>query len=105
MALGMAWGRNHGEAMDDGMFPVAADLHDYIKAEYKSTCCRVIVRNFEFASPERKKHCVTITGRVARWVADQLIEGGQVDPGQLASLQMSGAIQGADQTTDQVEDK
>lgn len=74
MALGMAFGRNHGEAMKDTMFPIAAELHDFIKKEYKSTCCRVIVKDFEFGSPERKNHCVTITGLVARWVAEKLID-------------------------------
>lgn len=80
MALGMAWGRNHGEAMQEDMFPVSARLHDYIKEQYKSTCCRVIVKDYEFTSPERKKHCVKITGQVAAWVAEQLIDAGQVKP-------------------------
>jgi C_GCAxxG_C_C family probable redox protein len=79
MALGMGWGRNHGEQMHADMFPVAAKLHDYIKQEYRSTCCRVIVKDYEFASPERKKHCVQITGEVAAWVANELIEAGQVN--------------------------
>ena len=80
MALGMAWGRNHGEAMHEDMFPVAAKLHDYIKGEYKSTCCRVIVKDYVFASPERKKHCVTITGEVAAWVAEQMLDSGCIQP-------------------------
>jgi hypothetical protein len=56
------------------MFPVSAELHDYIKNVYKSTCCRVLVKDFEFASPERKAHCVEITGEVASWVAEKLLE-------------------------------
>lgn len=78
MALGMAWGRNHGEAMHPDMFPVAAKLHDHVKAQYKSTCCRVLVKDFEFMSPERKRHCVKITGEVAEWVASQMLESGLV---------------------------
>ncbi|WP_334292811.1 C-GCAxxG-C-C family protein [Peptoclostridium litorale] len=54
------------------------ELHDYIKENYKSTCCRVITRNYEFASEERRQHCITITGLVAAWVADKLIEDGVV---------------------------
>jgi C_GCAxxG_C_C family probable redox protein len=73
MALGMAYGRNHGEAMDERMFPVAAKLHDYIKQVYKSTCCRVIVKDYVFSSPERKAHCVQITGEVAAWIAEQFL--------------------------------
>lgn len=74
IALGMVYGRKHGEAMNDKMFPVSAELHDYIKNVYKSTCCRVLVKDFEFASPERKAHCVEITGEVASWVAEKLLE-------------------------------
>lgn len=73
MALGMAYGRNHGEPMDARMFPVAAGLHDYVKDLYKSTCCRVIIKDYDFASPERKAHCVKITGEVTAWVAEQLL--------------------------------
>lgn len=81
MALGMVYGRNHGEKMDEEMFPLAAELHDYIKEAYGSTCCRVITRQWagdNFQSPERREHCIEITGRVAEWVADKLIEDGKV---------------------------
>lgn len=73
MALGMVYGRNHGEKMNDKMFPLAAGLHDHVKGLYKSTCCRVMIKDFEFTSPERKAHCVKITGEVAAWVAEQLL--------------------------------
>lgn len=82
MALGMVYGRVHGEPMNDKMFPIAAELHDFIKEEYGSTCCRVMTRQWagdNFKSPERKKHCVEITGKVAEWVAEKLIEDGQVE--------------------------
>lgn len=78
MALGMVYGRKHGEEMNEKMFPMAADLHDHIKDLYKSTCCRVMTRNFEFASPERKNHCVKITGEVAAYVAEKLLEDGKI---------------------------
>jgi hypothetical protein len=49
--------------------------------EYGSNCCRVITRKWagdNFMSPERKKHCVEITGKVAEWIANKLIEDGKV---------------------------
>ncbi|MDF2949384.1 MAG: redox family protein, partial [Sedimentibacter sp.] len=52
-----------------------------IKDEYKSLCCRVITKEWQgddFKSAERKNHCITITGKVARWVANELIEDGKV---------------------------
>lgn len=81
MALGMVYGRVEGEPMQDKMFELSKGLHDYILSEYKSTCCRVITREWrgdDFKSQERKNHCITITGKVARWVANEMIEGGKV---------------------------
>jgi C_GCAxxG_C_C family probable redox protein len=82
MALGMVYGRVEGQPMQDKMFEVSKELHDYVKDEYKSTCCRVITREWagdNFKSPERKNHCIKITGKVARWVANQIIEDGKVE--------------------------
>ena len=28
---------------------------------------------------KRKKHCVEITGKVAEWIADQLLEAGKIE--------------------------
>lgn len=81
MALGMVYGRVKGEAMNEKMFEKAKGLHDYIKSEYKSTCCRVITKQWtgdDFKSEGRKNHCITITGKVARWVANELMEDGQI---------------------------
>lgn len=82
MALGIVYGRVEGEPMQDKMFEVANRLHDYIKDEYKSTCCRIITKQWQgddFKSQGRKEHCYTITGRVARWVANELIEDGKIE--------------------------
>lgn len=68
--------------MNPRMFECAKDLHDYIKNEYKATCCRVMTKQWEgdnFASPERKEHCIEITGKVARWVAERLIDDGKLE--------------------------
>ncbi len=81
MALGIVYGRVEGEPMQDKMFDVSKKLHDYIKDEYKSLCCRVITKEWQgdnFKSPERKNHCITITGKVARWVANELMEDGKI---------------------------
>ncbi|MCT4604837.1 MAG: C-GCAxxG-C-C family protein [Marinisporobacter sp.] len=78
MSLGMAYGRKHGEPMNEKMFPISAALHDHIKKIYKSTCCRILVKNYTFGSPERKAHCVEITGEVAAWVAEKLLEDPEI---------------------------
>ncbi len=82
MALGIVYGRVEGQPMEDKMFEKAKGLHDYIISEYKATCCRVITKEWagdNFKSPERKNHCITITGKVARWVANEIIEDGKVE--------------------------
>jgi C_GCAxxG_C_C family probable redox protein len=82
MALGMVYGRVEGEPMQDKMFEISKGLHDYVRDEYKSTCCRVITKEWagdNFKSPERKNHCIKITGKVARWVAVKIIEDGKVE--------------------------
>ncbi len=81
MALGMVYGRIHGEEMDPKMFEKAKGLHDFVKGEYRSLCCRVITKKWSgdnFQSPERKAHCVEITGEVAKWVAEQLVNDGKI---------------------------
>lgn len=82
MALGIVYGRVHGQEMDPKMFELSKDLHDYIKKEYGATCCRVITKQWNgdnFMSPERKKHCIKITGQVAKWVSDKLIDDGKME--------------------------
>ncbi len=81
MALGIVYGRVEGEPMKDIMFDKAKGLHDFVKDEYKSTCCRVITKKWagdNFQSQGRKDHCIEITGLVARWIANELIKDGQV---------------------------
>lgn len=79
MALGMSYGRCHGEAMHEEMFTHSADLHNHIKGMYKSTCCRVMVKDYAFQSPERKAHCVKITGEVAAFIAGKLIDNNKIE--------------------------
>ena len=56
-------------------------LHDFVKAKYGATCCRVMTRQWagdNFMSPERKAHCIEITGVVTEWVANALIDDGKL---------------------------
>ncbi|GAB6099236.1 C-GCAxxG-C-C family protein [Halanaerocella petrolearia] len=80
MALGLKYGRTEpGADMPAECFPANADLHDYIKEEYGSTCCRVLTKDFaDFKSQERANHCIQITGEVAAWVMERFIEDGQL---------------------------
>ena len=81
MALGIVYGRTQGEAMQEKMFDEAKGLHDHIIKDYGSCCCRVMTRQWkgdEFNSPERKKHCIAITGNVTAYIAERLIDENQI---------------------------
>ncbi|SJZ94793.1 C-GCAxxG-C-C family protein [Selenihalanaerobacter shriftii] len=80
MALGLKYGRTEPGAPMPKSFPMNAALHNYIKDKYGSTCCRVLIKEFdEFNSNERAEHCIQITGEVAAWVMEQFIEDGVVE--------------------------
>lgn len=77
MALGIVYGRVHGEAMNPKMFEHAKGLHDYIKKSMVQHVVELLQRNgmvITLCLPKEKEHCIKITGQVTEWVADKLIE-------------------------------
>lgn len=52
----------------------AGRLHEAFKDEFGSTCCRVLRRGMEPASPECRKHCAEISGRTAEIAAGMLMD-------------------------------
>lgn len=76
MALGLEHGREKpGDKMPDPMFELSTALHDRFQARRKYVCCRKLIKQFEYGSPEHKKQCVAITGEVAADVIDLLEYG------------------------------
>ncbi|MDD4052009.1 MAG: C-GCAxxG-C-C family protein [candidate division Zixibacteria bacterium] len=65
MALGLKFGRTTPGAETPGMFEASKELHERFKQRRKSVCCRVLIKKFEFGSPEHIDQCITITGEVA----------------------------------------
>lgn len=37
---------------------MSAEMHDKFKSQFKSTCCRVLTRKYDFKSQERKEFCL-----------------------------------------------
>lgn len=74
MALGLKYGRTVPNVETPGMFEAAKMLHDGFKKQFGSTCCRVLIKDFEFGSPEHIEHCVKLTGAVAEMVMRQIIQ-------------------------------
>jgi C_GCAxxG_C_C family probable redox protein len=72
MALGLKYGRTTPGAATPGMFEAAKELHDRFQARRKSTCCRALIRRFEFGSPEHIEQCIAITGEVVADVIELL---------------------------------
>lgn len=74
MALGMLLGRSEPEGKCPEVITASKELHDWFKGKHKSLCCRVLVKNLKFNSPERKEHCINITGDVAEKTAKLIIK-------------------------------
>lgn len=72
MALGLKYGRTTAGAPMPGMLAASKELHDRFKARRKATCCRVLIKDFEFGSPAHLEQCITITGEVAADVIEIL---------------------------------
>lgn len=75
MVLGLVYGRaNPGDAAPL-VLEKAKELHDWFLAEKGSTCCRALIRQFEFGSAEHINQCVAFTGDVAERVAVMINPG------------------------------
>lgn len=73
MALGLKFGRTVPRAEMPDMFRVSKELHDEFKKKFRSTCCRALIKKFEFGDAEHIKQCVYITGQVAEMVMKKII--------------------------------
>jgi C_GCAxxG_C_C family probable redox protein len=74
MVLGMVHGRFRPGSEAPLVLEKAKELHDWFKNEKGSTCCRVLIRQFEFGSPDHIRQCVAFTGDVAERVAVMLAD-------------------------------
>jgi C_GCAxxG_C_C family probable redox protein len=74
MVLGMVYGRCEPGSEAPDVLAKARELHDWFAAEKGSTCCRVLIRGFEFGSPEHIDQCVAFTGDVAERVTLMLAD-------------------------------
>jgi C_GCAxxG_C_C family probable redox protein len=74
MVLGMVYGRCEPGSEAPDVLAKAKELHDWFAGEKGSTCCRALIHNFEFGSPEHIDQCVAFTGDVAERVALMLAD-------------------------------
>lgn len=66
MALGMVFGRTEAKGTEvTHTMALAQELHDSFRAKNKVTCCRILIRNLEYGSPEHVQQCARFTGEMA----------------------------------------
>lgn len=74
MVLGMVHGRSSPGEEAPLILEKAKELHDWFKLTKRATCCRILIRNLEFGSPEHVDQCVSFTGDVVEYVS-HMIDG------------------------------
>jgi len=57
LLVGNLYGRTSNKEDEAKANKFAANLHNQFKDKFKSTCCRVLTRKFDFKSQERKEFC------------------------------------------------
>lgn len=61
MALGKLFGRSvKGDPAFQKCIDLVRELNDDVIAEFGSAICPVLIENYDFKDPERKKHCTGI---------------------------------------------
>lgn len=84
MVLGLVAGRNHKNQSEAIVFEAVKSLQMDFRAEYKSTCCRVLTKQVQWGSKEHTCQCEQIVGATAKMtqrlleteLKDYLPEGG-----------------------------
>lgn len=72
MVIGMVHGRCTPGEEAPLVLDKARELHDWFKAEKRSTCCRALIAGVEFGSVAHIDQCVRFTGDVAERLAEML---------------------------------
>ena len=73
-AIGLAYGRKKPGASNKKAMKISNEMHNKFKEKFKSTCCRVLIKDYEFGSKEHIKRCTYVTGEVCEMVTDLILE-------------------------------
>ena len=77
MIIGAQFGRENKVGNDNLARAKAKDLMQRFMEKHKATCCRVLTRGLEMASPERKAHCNNMVNDCQKLV-EELVQVGVV---------------------------
>lgn len=72
IAIGLKYGRTGPKQDNKKILALSKELHDEFKKKFGSTCCRVLIRDFTFGSPEHLEHCIKVTGEATKMVLEKL---------------------------------
>jgi len=75
MALGMFFGRSVAKEDDKvrKAMELSNELHNLFRKKLKAACCRILTKHVVHGSPEHKKQCARIAGRVTEETAKIII--------------------------------
>lgn len=74
IALGIVYGRNYGEAVNEKILPLSSELYNYVKDSFGGVSCLDIIKNYDYSTDERKRYCVKLTGAVVEFIINKLID-------------------------------
>lgn len=66
MVIGYLFGRNNKSGNDVQARAMAKQFVSEFMKTHKATCCRVLTRGMDMASPERKAHCTNMVDDCSR---------------------------------------
>jgi len=72
MIIGSLYGKNNKFGNENIARAKAKELVQRFTEKHNATCCRVLTRGLEMASPERKAHCVNMVDDCEKIVKDLL---------------------------------
>ena len=70
MCLGLLFGRREPNEDVSNCIKLTKEFHESFKKEFKSTCCRVITKELEQNSEERKQSCKDVVAFSIKTVSD-----------------------------------
>ena len=72
IVLGWLFGKNNQNNNDPNARMLAKQFIEKFKKSHKATCCRVLTRGMDMASPERKAHCTNMVNDCSKILEDMI---------------------------------
>ena len=73
MVLGLLQGRTSADDDRNRAYRLAHEFHDKFKANFKTTCCRVL-NGKDYETTDHLKRCLKITGGTSKMLMEMLLE-------------------------------